>query len=118
MDKTTTALMQKVATYIETTQPVIDAQNEQRKEFTKRATQAAGVLAHRGIIDSRRVNDFIDKVAADPTAVWDFIEKLALAVTPDMLGEAVREKVAAGGKVDAFERVYFGIGAENTGMVE
>lgn len=111
-------IMVKVAEYIEATQPVIDKQNEQRIQFTKRATQAAGVLAHRGVIDSRRVNEFIDKVAEDPAAVWDFVEKLASAVTPDALGEAVREKVASGAAVDAFERVFFGLGTGNSGMVD
>ena len=111
-------LMEKVAAYIERTQPLIDQHNEERVAFTKRATQAAGVLAHKGVISASRVNEFVDKVAEDPSAVWEFVEKLAGAITPDALGEAVRTKVASGGRGDAFERAFFGIGAENPGMVE
>lgn len=118
MDKTVQEIMSKVAAYIETTQPLIDAQNEQRSSFVKRATQAAGVLAHRGVIDPSRVNTFIDKVAADPTSIWEFIEKLAAIVPVDALGEAVREKVASGEKVCPFERMFFGVGAEKSGMVD
>jgi hypothetical protein len=118
MDTVTKELLVKTASYIERTQPLLDAQNEQRNTFTKRATQAAGVLAHRGIIDARRVNEFVDKVAADPTAVWEFVEKLAAVVPVDTWGEAVRQKVASSGKVDPFERIFFGIGAEVSGMVD
>lgn len=118
MDKTTTEIMAKVAAYIESTQPLIDSHNEQQSAFVKRATQAAGVLAHRGVIDSRRVNEFVDKVASDPAAVWELVEKLAAIIPVDALGEAVREKVASGKKIDPFERVFFGIGAENSGMVD
>lgn len=111
-------LMEKIATYIERTQPLLDQYNEQRSVFTKRATQAAGVLAHRGVIDPRNVNAFIDKVAEDPASVWAFIEKLAAAVTPDALGEGVRTKAASGVRYDAFERALFGLGTEDAGMVE
>ena len=111
-------MMVKIAEYIEKTQPVIDTFNEQRSAFVKRATQAAGVLAHRGVIDSRRVNEFVDKVAEDPSRVWEFVEKLAAAVPVDAMGEAVRTKIASGGKVCPFEKAFFGIGAEDTGMVD
>ena len=118
MDPKVQTIMEKTAAYIERTQPLLDGYNEKRSEFIKRATQAAGVLAHRGVIDQRRVNAFIDKVAENPSAVWEFVEKLAAAIPPDALGEAVRTKVASGAKVDAGERAFFGIGAENTGMVD
>jgi len=75
-------------------------------------------LANRGLIDSRRVNEFIDKVAEDPAEVWTFVEKLASAVTVDSMGSAVQTKTASGGRVDPFEKAFFGIGAGDTGMVE
>jgi hypothetical protein len=118
MDNTVKELMMKTAAYIERTQPLIDKQNEQRNAFVKRATQAAGVLVHRGVIDRRNANEFVDKVAADPQSVWEFVEKLAATVPVDSLGEGVQRKIASGAKVDAFERVFFGIGAEDTGMVD
>lgn len=111
-------LMAKTAAYIERTQPLIDEANEQRITFTKRATQAAGVLAHHGVIDKRRVNDFIDKVAEDPASVWAFIEKLATAIPVDTLVESVHTKAAAGAQLDAFELEFFGPSAGNSGMFD
>lgn len=118
MDQAIQQIMTKVAAYIEATQPLIDVQLEKQSEFVKRATQAAGVLAHRGVIDSRRVNEFIDKVAANPSAIWDFVEKMAATVAVDSLGDAVSMKAASGESPDAWERVFFGRGAERTGMVD
>jgi len=118
MDKTVQEMMSKVAAYIEQTQPLIDQHNEQRSSFVKRATQAAGVLAHRGVINPNRVNDFIDKVAEDPSLVWAFVEKLAATVSADAMGQAVREKMASGKPVDPFERAFFGVGEGQSGMVE
>lgn len=117
MDPKVQEILVKVARYIETAQPVIDKNNEERSNFTKRATQAAGVLASRGVIDRRRVNAFIDKVAEDPSAIWDFVEKLASAVSADTMGSAVQTKSASAG-ADPFERAFFGIGSESTGMVD
>lgn len=57
-----------------------------RAGFAKRATEAAKVLAERGIIDGDSVNTFVDKVAADNNAVWDTIEKLAGMISAPTLG--------------------------------
>ena len=118
MDKVTQELTQKVAAYIEQTQPQLDRFIEARSDFVKRATQAAGVLANRGVIDARKVNEFVDQVAENPAAVWEFVEKLASAMPADALGEAVQSKIASGQKLDPFERMFFGHGTENTGMVD
>ena len=118
MDKITQELSEKVAAYIEKTQPLLDKQCEAQAAFVKRATQAAGVLANRGVIDQRRVNDFIDKVAADPSSVWEFVEKLAAAMPADALGDAVQTKLASGQKLDPFERIFFGRETGNSGMVD
>lgn len=120
MDPKQQQFLVKVATYIEATQSRIDRDNEARSRFTKRATLAAGVLASRGVIGRNHVNEFIDKVASDPTAVWDLVEKMASAMAPDSLGEAAVSKTAeAAGVVDPFERVFFGVGApQNSGMVD
>ena len=118
MNDTTKQLMVKTAAYIEATQPLLDQHAKQRGDFVKRATQAAGVLAHQGVIRSSQVNAFVDQVAADPTSVWAFVEKLAETVSADTMGQAVREKVAAGKSVDPFERRFFGVGEVQSGMVE
>jgi len=100
--------MQKVATYIEKTQPMLDKQAELRDNFLKRAHQTAGVLANKGLIAHDKVDAFVAKVAADETGgeVWSLVEKLADALPTDSLGEATREKFAAAGKtLDAFEKL-------------
>ena len=57
-----------------------------RAGFAKRATEAAKVLAERGVIDSDNVNTFVDKVAEDVNSVWDTVEKLAEMVSAPTLG--------------------------------
>ena len=57
-----------------------------RAGFAKRATEAAKVLAERGVIDSDNVNTFVDKVAEDMNSVWDTVEKLAEMVSAPTLG--------------------------------
>ena len=57
-----------------------------RAGFAKRATEAAKVLAERGVIDSDNVNTFVDKVAEDVNSVWDTVEKLAEMISAPTLG--------------------------------
>lgn len=114
----TADLGKKIASYIERTQPLIDAHAEERSTFIKRATQAAGVLAHRGVIDPKHVNDFIDKVAEDPASVWAFVEKLASAVASDSLGDVSSEKTAGEAKVDPWVKAFFPQVGSSNGMVE
>lgn len=102
MDKT----MEKMAAYIEMTQPVIDKYNENRNTFVKRANQVAGVLANRGIISHDKVNAFVDKMAADETGteVWNLVEKLAEVVSSDTMGEASKLAVKTAANLDPFEK--------------
>jgi hypothetical protein len=121
MDPKVTEILSKVASYIEATQPELDQYTEQRTAFVKRATEVAGVLAKRGVIDQRRVNAFVDKVASDPASAWDFIEKLAGLVGTDSMGEVGRDKVASSGdNQDPWERRFFGDlnDARGTGLVD
>lgn len=57
-----------------------------RAGFAKRATEAAKVLAERGVIDSDNVDTFVDKVAEDMNNVWDTVVKLAEMVSAPTLG--------------------------------
>ena len=57
-----------------------------RAGFAKRATEAAKVLAERGVIDSDNVGAFVDKVAEDMNSVWDTVEKMAEMVSAPTLG--------------------------------
>lgn len=101
-----TKTFEKVAKYIEITQPLIDQHNEQRNLFLKRANQVAGVLANRGIIAHDKVNAFVDKIAADESGVevWNLVEKLAEVVSCDTLGEASKLAVKSAEIKDPFER--------------
>jgi len=117
MDETVKTIMVKTAEYIEKTQPIIDAELIKKAEFVKRATQAAGVLAHHGVIDRRRVDEFVDKVAESPASIWDFVEKLAASISADGLGEGVMHKSASDSR-DAFERVFFPEYSNHSGTIE
>jgi hypothetical protein len=99
--------MQKTAEYIETTQTLIDNQNENRKAFLKRANQVAGVLANKGVITHDKVDAFVDKIAADETGneVWNLVEKLADCLSVDDLGSASPEKLAEAADLDPFEKL-------------
>jgi len=100
--------LEKVAAYIADVQPRLDAENARRSQFLKRANQAAGVLANRGIIGSEVKDAFVDKVAANEVEVWDLVEKLAGLVAADDLGTAVQEKLAAAGSdMGPWERLYY-----------
>lgn len=57
-----------------------------RADFTKRATEAAKVLAERGVIDSDNINTYVDKVAEDMSDVWNTVEKLAEMISAPTLG--------------------------------
>ena len=104
-------VMEKMAAYIEMTQPIIDRYNENRNLMLKKANQVAGVLANRGIISHDKVNAFVDKMAADEVGieVWNLVEKLAEVVSSDTLGEASKLTVKSADVKDPFERwVLFG----------
>lgn len=106
MDAQVENILTKTASYIESTQTVIDQHNENRSQFVKRATQVAGVLASRGLLARDKVDAFVDKVAADEsgTEVWDLVEKLAEFISADELGEASEKTASAGKQLDPFER--------------
>ena len=123
MDQETRIIMTKVASYIESTQPLLDKQNELRDNFLKRAHQVAGVLANRGLISHDAVEAFVEKVASDESGneVWKLVEVLASAVRPDEFG-AVAKVASSKVITDPFEKlVLFGDARANTstpGMVD
>ncbi len=115
---------QKVAAYIQTTQPEIDRANAFKAEFSKRAAQVSGILVDRGIIPSSKSDLFLQKVAENPVKALDMIVKLAHLVGPDDLGRQAEDvKVAASDVSDPFDRlVLFGDSASTgdrfDGLVE
>lgn len=117
---TADAAMRKIASYIETVQPVIDAQNERRVEFLKQAHKAVDQLVDLGIVQRRKSNELIDKIANDNTVVFSIIEKLAGMLEPVSIGTATTVKTG-GVILDPFERLALTgspTGDINTGMID
>ena len=61
---------------------------EARECFNKKAAHAAKVLAGCGAIENDKVDEFVNKVAEDPSGVWDFVEKMAECISAPTLGKA------------------------------
>ena len=59
---------------------------EARECFNKKAAHAAKVLAGCGAIENDKVDEFVNKVAEDPSGVWDFVEKMAESISAPTLG--------------------------------
>lgn len=59
---------------------------EARECFNKKAAHAAKVLAGCGAIGNDKVDEFVNKVAEDPSGVWDFVEKMAENISAPTLG--------------------------------
>ena len=91
-----------------------------RAGFAKRATDAAKVLAERGVIDSDNVNAFVDKVAEDANSVWDTVVKLAEMVSAPTLGSVSQiEEKRASADDDPFVREFLtGNGSRGNGYID
>lgn len=61
---------------------------EARECFNKKAAHAAKVLAGCGAIGNDKVDEFVNKVAEDPSGIWDFVEKMAESISAPTLGGA------------------------------
>ena len=61
---------------------------EARECFNKKAAHAAKVLAGCGAIGNDKVDEFVNKVAEDPSGVWDLVEKMAESISAPTLGSA------------------------------
>ena len=61
---------------------------EARECFNKKAAHAAKVLAGCGAIENDKVDEFVSKVAEDPSGVWELVEKMAENISAPTLGGA------------------------------
>lgn len=61
---------------------------EARECFNKKAAHAAKVLAGCGAIGNDKVDEFVNKVAEDPSGVWGLVEKMAENFSAPTLGSA------------------------------
>ena len=80
---------------------------EARACFNKKAAHAAKVLAGCGAIGNDKVDEFVSKVAEDPSGVWDLVEKMAESVSAPTLGSA-SESFPSRSVDDPWSKLVFG----------
>ena len=80
---------------------------EARECFNKKAAHAAKVLAGCVAIGNDRVDEFVNKVAEDPSGVWDLVEKMAESVSAPTLGGA-SDFPSSHGVDDPWSKAVFG----------
>lgn len=80
---------------------------EARECFNKKAAHAAKVLAGCGAIGNDKVDEFVNKVAEDPSGVWDLVEKMAENFSAPTLGGA-SDFSPSRGVDDPWSRVILG----------
>ena len=113
--KRTTEKLAAAEVEIGETKKKLDNFVEARECFNKKAAHAAKVLAGCGAIGDDKVDEFINKVAEDPSGVWDFIEKMAENFSAPTLGEA--SGFAASRSVDPWLKLLGG-GCRGAGYVD
>ena len=89
VDEYTRKLEEKVANYIEATQPELEKLAEYRandREFVKRASQSVGTLVGFGLVDKADASAMIDKLAADHTQVFGVLDDIASRVRAPSIG--------------------------------
>lgn len=80
---------------------------EARECFNKKAAHAAKVLAGCGAIENDKVDEFVNKVAEDPSGVWDLVEKMAENISAPTLGGA-SESFSSRSVDDPWSKLVFG----------
>lgn len=80
---------------------------EARESFNKKAAHAAKVLAGCGAIGNDKVDDFVNKVAEDPSGIWDFVEKMAECISAPTLGSA-SESFSSRSVDDPWSKLLYG----------
>jgi len=90
---------------------------EARECFNKKAAHAAKVLAGCGAIGNDKVDEFVNKVAEDPSGIWDFVEKMAENISAPTLGEA-SESFSSRSVDDPWSRLVFGGRQGSNGYVD
>lgn len=80
---------------------------EARECFNKKAAHAAKVLAGCGAIENDKVDEFVNKVAEDPSGVWDLVEKMAENFSAPTLGVA-SESFSSRSVDDPWSKLVFG----------
>ena len=95
----------------------IDNFVEARESFNKKAAHAAKVLAGCGAIENDRVDEFVSKVAEDPSQVWGLVEKMAGAIPAPTLGGA-SDFTASRSVQDPWLKALYGESLGGSGYVD
>lgn len=90
---------------------------EARESFNKKAAHAAKVLAGCGAIGNDKVDEFVNKVAEDPSGVWDLVEKMAENISAPTLGGA-SDFSSSPSVDDPWSRLVFGKSRGSEGYVD
>jgi len=88
-----------------------------RECFNKKAAHAAKVLAGCGAIGNDKVDEFVNKVAEDPSGVWDLVEKMAENFSAPTLGGA-SDFAASRSVDDPWSKLVFGGRQGSNGYVD
>ena len=115
--KRTTEKLAEAEAVIGEKQKKIDDFVGARESFNKKAAHAAKVLAGCGAIGNDKVDEFVNKVAEDPSGVWDFVEKMAEMISAPTLGSA-SESFPSRSVDDPWSKLVFGESHGSKGYVD
>ena len=115
--KRTTEKLAAAEVEIGETKKKLDNFVEARECFNKKAAHAAKVLAGCGAIENDKVDEFVNKVAEDPSGVWDLVEKMAENLSAPTLGGA-SESFSSRSVDDPWSRLVFGGRQGSNGYVD
>ncbi len=90
---------------------------EARECFNKKAAHAAKVLAGCGAIGNDKVDEFVSKVAEDPSGVWELVEKMAENFSAPTLG-SVSDFHSSRSVDDPWSKLVFGQSRGSNGYVD
>lgn len=105
--KRTTEKLAEAEAEIGETRNKLDSFIEARECFNKKAAHAAKVLAGCGAIGNDKVDEFVNKVAEDPSGVWELVEKMAENISAPTLGGA-SDFASSRSVDDPWSRLVFG----------
>lgn len=104
------AIQKGAVEYIAKAQPIIEAYEQFKSDFAKKAHETVGALVERHVVAKEDSAELIEKLASDPSSALE----LALSISRrigigDGLGKAAEELPASSSNLDPFERlVMFG----------
>lgn len=84
------SILEKTASYISATQPVVDEYNQFKEDIIKEAHETIGVLVSRGLVEEEKKAATIDSLINEPLKVYGLVRGLA-----DSLDRARSEKSAS-----------------------